>query len=95
MGPTHLLTAIERPSSQAELAEMMGTAATDPSISMWPRHRFINKGIQLLRPHWLGARGRRPALPIRQLRGAAQREEQIAGGSPVALVTLLERDLTR
>ena len=85
-----LLAAIERPSSQADLAEMMVTAATD-HFYLDGGHviDFINKAFELLdRIGWEHAADVLPSL-IRQLSGALRSEEQNSWRSPVDLVTLL------
>ena len=85
-----LLTAIERPSNQADLAEMMVTAATD-HFYLDGGHviDFINKAFELLdRIGWEHAADVLPSL-IRQLSGAQRSEEQNSWRSPVDLVTLL------
>ena len=85
-----LLTAIEGPSSQADLAEMMVTAATD-HFYLDGGHviDFINKAFELLdRIGWEHAADVLPSL-IRQLSEAQRSEEQNSWRSPVDLVTLL------
>ena len=85
-----LLAAIEHPSSQADLAEMMVTAATD-HFYLDGGHviDFINKAFELLdRIGWEHAADVLPSL-IRQLSGAQRSEEQNSWRSPVDLVTLL------
>ena len=85
-----MLAAIERPSSQADLAEMMVTAATD-HFYLDGGHviDFINKAFELLdRIGWEHAADVLPSL-IRQLSGAQRSEEQNSWRSPVDLVTLL------
>ena len=85
-----LLTAIEGPSSQTDLAEMMVAAATD-HFYLDGGHvvDFINKAFKLLdRIGWEHAAEVLPSL-IRPLSGAQRSEEQNSWRSPVDLVTLL------
>ena len=85
-----LLTAIEGPLSQADLAEMMVTAATD-HFYLDGGHviDFINKAFELLdRIGWEHAADVLPSL-IPQLSGAQRSEEQNSWRSPVDLVALL------
>ena len=85
-----LLAAIGRSSSQADLAEMLVTAATD-HFYLDGGHviDFINKAFELLdRIGWEHAAEILPSL-IRQLSGAQRSEEQNSWRSPVDLVTLL------
>ena len=85
-----LLTAIEGPLSQADLAEMMVTAATD-HFYLDGGHvvDFINKAFELLdRIGWEHAADVLPSL-IPQLSRAQRSEEQNSWRSPVDLVALL------
>ena len=85
-----LLAAIEGPSSPADLAEMMVTAATD-HFYLEGGHviDFINKAFELLdRIGWEHAAHVLPSL-IPRLSGAPRSEEQNSWRSPVDLVTLL------
>ena len=85
-----LLTAIEGPLSQADLAEMMVTAATD-HFYLDGGHviDFINKAFELLdRIGWEHAADVLPSL-IPQLSVAQRSEEQNSWRSPVDLVALL------